>query len=184
MASTGPSPLQPPSAADWQRVRILIGKGPRAEQIREQLNCIQQERKLETLGDTIDFLIQQWRRYCSRMNIIYKITGGVRNKTRCRLTIETYTINYCLLFMRTENRSIYVKVIIILCNIIVLHVLTYFFFIRQCEPRSEGRVSSVPVCDASCQTDLAIEFDPPVVMEAEINIKREENPAWEAACLR
>ena len=36
-------------------MRILLGKGPAAEAVREKLKSLQMERKLDTLGETIEF---------------------------------------------------------------------------------------------------------------------------------
>ena len=47
---------------DWKRVGILLGKGPRAEAVREKLSLLQRESRLETLGKTVKFLIEQWQR--------------------------------------------------------------------------------------------------------------------------
>ena len=44
------------------RVRILLGKGPAAETVREKLVSLKRERKLDTLGETVEFLIQRWTR--------------------------------------------------------------------------------------------------------------------------
>ena len=51
-----------PPTMDGHRVRILLGKGPRAETICEKLSMLQREHRLETLDETVEFLIQQWER--------------------------------------------------------------------------------------------------------------------------
>ena len=58
-----------PSSADregstsrGQRVRIFVGTGPRATAISDRLHRLQRERRLPSIGDTIDFLLEQWMR--------------------------------------------------------------------------------------------------------------------------
>lgn len=54
---------QSSASHESKRVRISVGTGVRAKAIRDRLNSVQRERGLRSLGDTVDFLLQQWTRY-------------------------------------------------------------------------------------------------------------------------
>ena len=47
---------------EGHRVRIPLGKGPRAEAFREKLIVLQRERRLDSLGEVVEFLMEQWER--------------------------------------------------------------------------------------------------------------------------
>lgn len=44
-----------------QRDRLTSGKGLRAKVIHRELKRVQEKKELETIGDTIELLIWQWR---------------------------------------------------------------------------------------------------------------------------
>ena len=43
-------------------MQVVLGKGPRAEAVREKLRVLQGEGRFDTLGETIEFFIEQWER--------------------------------------------------------------------------------------------------------------------------
>ena len=51
-----------PTAEDGPKIRILLGRGAKAQAMRQEVNSIRRECGLETIGDTVEFLCSKWRR--------------------------------------------------------------------------------------------------------------------------
>ena len=60
---------RPPTAAGGPKISILLGRGSRAQTIRQEVESIQKDCGLDTLGDAIEFLCAKWKRYILYSNV-------------------------------------------------------------------------------------------------------------------
>ena len=60
---------RPATAAGGPKISILLGRGSRAQTIRKEVESIQKDYGLDTLGDTIEFLCAKWKRYRAALGI-------------------------------------------------------------------------------------------------------------------
>ena len=49
-----------------RKVRVFLGSGSKGEELRQRIEAVRVECRLPTCGDTIEFVIKEWRRYTMR----------------------------------------------------------------------------------------------------------------------